>query len=209
MCRPEVTFRRITYMMSHELAMNMNSEMAILLAKEGNENAFRNLYESNYQMIYRLAYRYTKSPQDAEDVMQETFIKAFRNIRSFDFNINTNFSSWIYKIGVRCSIEHLRKRKSRKLDQTDSLSSLYSEPEAQGASPEESAIAARGVAQLKKAFRVLSPKQRVIFDLRHLQHLAIKDIAAHVRCSESTVKKHLNRAVSKLRKKLEPLWGGQ
>jgi len=204
-----VTFRRITYMMSHEQAMNINSETVILLAKEGHENAFRNLYESNYQMIYRLAYRYTKSPQDAEDVMQETFIKAFKNIRSFDFNINPNFSSWIYQIGVHCSIEHLRKRKSRKLDQTDSLSTLYSEPEAQDSSPEESAIAARAVAQLKKAFRVLSPKQRVIFDLRHLQHLAIKDIAAHVQCSESTVKKHLNRAVSKLRKKLEPLWGEQ
>lgn len=196
-------------MMSQELAMDMNSEMVIILAKEGNENAFRNLYESNYQMIYRLAYRYTKSPQDAEDVMQETFIKAFKNIRSFDFNINSNFSSWIYQIGVHCSIEHLRKRKSRKLDQTDSLSTLYSEPEAQNASPEESAIASSAIAQLKKAFRVLSPKQRVIFDLRHLQHLAIKDIAAHVQCSESTVKKHLNRAVSKLRKKLEPLWGEQ
>ncbi len=200
-------FRRITYMMSHELAMDMNSETVILLAKEGNENAFQNLYEGNYQMIYRLAYRYTKSPQDAEDVMQETFIKAFKNIRSFDLNINTNFSAWIYQIGVHCSVEHLRKRKSRKLDQTDSLSTLYSEPEARDASPEESAIAARAVAQLKKAFRVLSPKQRVIFDLRHMQHLDIKEIAAHVQCSESTVKKHLNRAVSKLRKKLEPLWG--
>jgi RNA polymerase sigma-70 factor (ECF subfamily) len=194
-------------MMSHELAMDMNSEMVILLAKEGNENAFRNLYEGNYQMIYRLAYRYTKSPQDAEDVMQETFIKAFKNIRSFDSKINPNFSAWLHQIGVHCSVEHLRKRKSRKLDQTDSLSALYREPEARDASPEESAIAASAIAQVKKTFRVLSPKQRIIFDLRHMQHLAIKEIAAHVRCSESTVKKHLNRAVSKLRKKLEPLWG--
>ncbi|MDH5384723.1 MAG: RNA polymerase sigma factor [Candidatus Aminicenantes bacterium] len=187
----------------------MNSEMVILLAKEGNENAFRNLYESNYEMIYRLVYRYMKSPQDAEDVMQETFIKAFKNIQSFDFNINTNFSSWIYQIGVRCSIEHLRKRKSRKLDLTDSLSTLYKEPEAHDSSPEKSTIAALTIAQLKKALHVLSPKQRVIFDLRHMQHLAIKEIAAHIQCSESTVKKHLNRAVSKLRKKLEPLWGEQ
>jgi len=79
-----VTFRRITYMMSQELATDMNSDTVILLAKEGNKNAFRNLYESNYQMIYRLAYRYTKSPQDAEDVMQETFIKAFKNIKFAD-----------------------------------------------------------------------------------------------------------------------------
>ena len=71
-------------MMSQELATDMNSDTVILLAKEGNENAFRNLYESNYQMIYRLAYRYTKSPQDAEYVMQETFIKAFKNIKFTD-----------------------------------------------------------------------------------------------------------------------------
>lgn len=202
-----MTFQRITNMMNHELAMNTNNELAILLAKEGQEIAFRELYENNYEMVYRLAYRYSRSQQDAEDIMQETFIKAFKNIKRFDFNISTNFSSWIYQIGLHCAFDHLRRIKKRKIGQTQSLSDLPSEPEARDSSPEKSAIESQTLAQVKGALHMLSPKQRIIFDLRHLQHMAIKEIAGHVECSESTVKKHLQRAVSKLREQLEPLWG--
>jgi len=193
--------------MNHELAMDKNNKMVILLAKEGNRDAFRELYENNYEMVYRLAYRYAKSPQDAEDIMQEIFIKAFKGINSFDFNISTNFPAWIYQIGIHCSIEHLRKRKRRKVDQTESLSNIQNDPEAQNSSPEKTAIISQTATHMKKALQILSPKQRIIFDLRHLQHLDIKEIAEHLKCSESTVKKHLKRAILKLRKKLEPLWG--
>lgn len=194
-------------MMNHELAMNTNNELAILLAKDGQESAFRELYENNYEMIYRLAYRYSRSLQDAEDIMQETFIKAFKNIKKFDFSISTNFSSWIYQIGLHCALDHLRRIKKRKIGKTQSLSDLHSEPEARDSSPEKSAIESQTFAHVKGALHILSPKQRLIFDLRHLQHMAIKEIAGHMQCSESTVKKQLQRAVSKLREQLEPLWG--
>jgi len=204
-----MTFQRIIYMMNHELAMNTNDELVILLAKEGTESAFRELYENNYAMIFRLAYRYTKSQQDAEDIMQETFIKAFKGIKSFDFNISANFSAWIYQVGLHCTLDYMRKSKRRKISQTESLSDFPVEPEAQGSSPEKSAIASQTIAQVKNALHTLSPKQRVIFDLRHLQHMAIKEIAEHLQCSQSTVKKQLQRAVSRLRHHLEPLWGEQ
>lgn len=194
-------------MMSHELEMHMNDKWVILLAKKGNESAFRELYENNYEMIYRLAYRYLKSQQDAEDIMQETFIKAFKGIKKFDFSISTNFSAWIYQIGIHCSIDYLRKRKKRKADQTESLIDIHSEPEAHDSSPEKSAIANQTIFQVKNALNTLSPKQRIIFDLRHLQHRAIKEISDQLQCSQSTVKKQLQRAVSKLRNQLEPLWG--
>ena len=67
-------------MMNDEPEMNTNDKLLILLAKQGNESAFRELYETHYEMIYRLAYRYVKSQPDAEDVLQETFIKAFNAI---------------------------------------------------------------------------------------------------------------------------------
>lgn len=127
-------------MMNHELEMNTNDKLVILLAKEGDESAFRELYENNYDMIYRLAYHYSKSQQDAEDIMQETFIKAFKGIKKFDFNISGNFSAWIYQIGLHCSIDHLRQRKKRKTDQTDSLTDIRSEPEAQDSSPEKTCL---------------------------------------------------------------------
>jgi RNA polymerase sigma-70 factor (ECF subfamily) len=193
-------------MMNHELEMNTNDKLVILLAKEGDESAFRELYENNYDMIYRLAYHYSKSQQDAEDIMQETFIKAFKGIKKFDFNISSNFSAWIYQIGLHCSIDHLRKRKKRKIYQTDSLTDIRSEPEAQDLSPEKTAIANQTIFQVKNALEILSPRQRLIFDLRHLQHRTLKEISDRLHCNKSTVLKHLQRAVSKLRNQLEPLW---
>jgi RNA polymerase sigma-70 factor (ECF subfamily) len=194
-------------MMNHELTMSMNNELIILLAKEGKESAFQDLYENNYAMIFRLAYRYTKSREDSEDIMQDTFIKAFKGIKSFDFNVSSNFSAWIYQVGLHCTLDLLRKRKRRRIGQTESLSDIHTEPEASSSSPEKSAIERQTIARLKNALHTLSPKQHIVFDLRHLQHMAIKEIAEHLQCSQSTVKKQLQRAVSKLRKQLEPLWG--
>lgn len=193
-------------MMNHELEMSMTDKWIILLAKQGNESAFRELYESNYEMIYRLAYWYSKSQEDAEDIMQETFIKAFKDINKFNFDIGSNFSAWIYQIGFRCSMDYLRKRKKRRADQTESLADIPNEPEALDSSPEKSAIANQIIYRVKNALNLLSPEQRIIFDLRHLQHQPVKEISDRLQCSQSTVKKQLQRAVLKLRNQLEPLW---
>jgi RNA polymerase sigma-70 factor (ECF subfamily) len=193
-------------MMNHMQEMKTNDKVLILLAKQGDESAFRELYEIHYEMIYRLAYRYVKSQPDAEDILQETFIKAFKAIQKFDFNISSNFSAWIYQICVRCSYDYHRKKKKTKSDQTSSLTDMYTEPEAQDSSPENMAINNQTMQQVKNAMRVLSPKQHIIFDLRHLQHRALKEIAERLQISPSTVKKQLERAVAKLRIQLEPLW---
>lgn len=186
--------------------MDTNEKLLILMAKQGHETAFRELYETHYEMIYRLAYRYVKSQPDAEDILQETFIKAFKAIEKFDFNISSNFSAWIYQICVRCSYDYHRKRKKIKSDQTISLSEMYTEPEAQDSSPEKMAISNQTIRQVKDAMNVLSPKQHIIFDLRHLQHRALREIAERLQISPSTVKKQLERSVEKLRIQLEPLW---
>jgi RNA polymerase sigma-70 factor (ECF subfamily) len=196
-------------MMNQQPQIQTDDKLLILLAKQGNDSAFRELYENHYEMIYRLAYRYVKNQSDAEDILQETFIKAFKAIQKFDFSISSNFSAWIYQICVRCSYDFHRKRKKRKSDQTASLSEMYREPESQNPSPENMAIANQTMRQVKNAMHVLSPKQRVIFDLRHLQHKALKEIAERLQCSPSTVKKQLERAVAKLRIQLEPLYGGK
>jgi RNA polymerase sigma-70 factor (ECF subfamily) len=193
-------------MMNQQPQMQTDDKLLILLAKQGNDSAFRELYENHYEMIYRLAYRYAKNQPDAEDILQETFIKAFKAIQKFDFEISSNFSAWIYQICVRCSYDFHRKRKKMKADRTTSISEMYTEPEAQNASPENTAIVNQTLHQVKNAMHVLSPKQRVIFDLRHLQHKALREIADRLQCSPSTVKKQLERAVAKLRIQLDPLW---
>ncbi len=196
-------------MMGVKPEMNTADKLAIILAQQGHESAFRELYENYYEKVYRLAYRYSESQQDAEDIMQETFIKAFKAIKRFDFRISTNFSAWIYQIGLNCSMDYLRKKKRRKTDLTDSLADIYTEPKATDASPEKSAIVNQTISQVKNALHVLSPKQRIIFDLRHLQQRTLREISEQLNCNKSTVLKQLQRAVLKLRNQLEPLWREQ
>lgn len=185
----------------------MTDETTIHLAKEGQPEAFRTLFDRNRESVYGLALRYVRSPQDAEDVMQETFIKAFKGIRRFDFKVGSSFAAWLGTICVHCAIEHLRRTRRRREEVHMSLSDLPQEPASTDPSPERAAIARRSLSDVERAYRQLSPSQQVIFDLRHRQHLDIKEIAARMDCSESNIKTQLGRSVAKLRKFLEPLWG--
>lgn len=184
----------------------MKDDVAILLAREGNEDAFRRLYNDNRERIFRIAYRYTRSVDDAEDIMQETFVKAFRKIGSFAFRDNSSFSTWIGSICINCSIDHLRKLKRRKMDVTISLDDMTNDPETTDASPEESAELKETIRLINLAADWLTPKQRVIFDLRYSQHRSIKEIADLVNSSENAVKTHLSRSVQKLKRMLAPIW---
>jgi len=185
----------------------MTDETTVLLAKEGQREAFRALYDRNREYVYRLAIRYVRSPQDAEDVMQETFIKAFKGIGRFDFRVGSSFAAWLATICVHCAIEHLRRNRRRSAEGLMSLNDLPQEPASADPSPERAAIARRSLSDVERAYRQLSPGQQVIFDLRHRQHLEIKEIAAQMGCSKSNVKTQLGRSVAKLRKFLDPIWG--
>ena len=187
-------------------AHSMNEETAVILAREGHEDAFRYLYETNRERVYGLAYRYTRSQQDAEDVMQEAFIKAFKKIGTFEFRQGSSFSAWLARICINHAIQYLRGRKRRKIDEMISLADMENRVACEGESPED-CVADREMRDLlTRALGRLSPSQRVIFDLRHSRHLSIKEIAECMNCSESNVKTQLHRSVNKLKKEIEPLW---
>lgn len=181
----------------------MQEEMIIILAKEGYEEAFRKLYEIHREQIYRLAYRYTKSQHDAEDIMQETFIKAFKNIKSFQFKNGSTFSSWLCRICINHSISFLRKQKRKSLL---SFSDLMNEPTSERPLPEGETQTIQILKFVQKAIKKLTPKQQIIFDLRHAQHKKIKEIAEFLDCSESNIKTQLFRSVAKLKRELGPIW---
>jgi RNA polymerase sigma-70 factor (ECF subfamily) len=181
----------------------MKEEMIILLAKEGHEEAFRQLFEMHKEKIYQMAYRYTKSQQDAEDILQETFIKAFKKIKSFQFKNNASFSSWLIRICINLSISYLRKQKRKA---ALPLSELKNEPVSKKQLPEDETQLKQVFQFLQKALKKLSPAQQIIFDLRHSQHKKIKEIAECMNCSESNIKTQLFRSVAKLKKELGPIW---
>ena len=185
----------------------MNEEVTLMLAKEGHPDAFLRLYKNHGKRIYRLAFRYTNSKQDSEDIMQETFIKVFKRLHTFKFNISQNFSSWINTICLNCTIDHFRKHRSKNRPQHVSLSELNHELHSQNPSPEQTAILEQASEHIREALDILPPKQRLIFEMRYNQHTTNKEIAEYLKCSQSTVKTQIFRAQRKLRKTLEPIWG--
>ncbi|MBN1270920.1 MAG: sigma-70 family RNA polymerase sigma factor [Candidatus Aminicenantes bacterium] len=188
-------------------APQMNEHMNIMLAKEGNPEAFRQLYDRHGDRIYRIAYRQTGSRADAEDIMQDTFIKAFKSLRTFRFSPEHTFSSWINTICLNCALDHFRKQRRKHRHDQLSLSDMPQELPSANPSPEDSTEQKQVGESIRRALSILSPKQRLVFEMRFTQHMDIKDIAQTLRCSQSNVKTQIFRAQRKLRKILEPVWG--
>lgn len=184
----------------------MDENTVIHRARQGDNGAFHQLYRTHSERIYRTAYRYTRSQADAEDIMQETFVRAFQNIQKFKGDTDAAFSSWLTRICVNKSIDFLRRQKRRRAADTVSLDDVVVDPVDGGRSPERSAERAEAVRRIASAAGRLSPRQRVVFDLRYAQHHTIAEIAELLECSENAVKTHLSRSVKTLKTILTPLW---
>lgn len=188
-------------------ALQMNENMTVILAKEGQPDALRQIYQQHGGRIYRLAFSHTGSKPDAEDIMQETFMKAFKNIRTFKFHISPSFSSWLNTICLNCTIDHLRSQRRKYRNAHVPLYELSRELHSHNPSPEDTAQREQAADRIRQALAILPAKQRLIFEMRYHQHMDIKDIAESLQCSQSNVKTHIFRALRKLRKIMGPIWG--
>ncbi len=183
----------------------MIHEKLITSAKAGDNNAFNFLYEEHREMIYRLAYKLSGSNENAEEIMQETFIKAFKNISSLSTNSMDSFKYWIIRICVNTSISHLRKMKTRK--NTFVLESIENPENYLSSEPnQEAGIHIDEIREIiDRTVETLSTKQKIIFNLRYNHDMKIKKIANILNISEGNIKSQLYRAVSKLKKQLAPI----
>ncbi len=183
----------------------MNKAAVIKLAQEGNREAVRLLFEKNKKKIFSLAYQYTKNAEDAEDILQDTFIKAYRFLHKFNVQDGNSFSPWLYRIGINCSIDYLRRNKNRKekdLPQNN-LESLASED--LNSNPENSSSQKEIREKIDQTLDKLSGQQRIVFILKHYQQLTTREIAEYLDCSEGSVKRQLFRAVSAMKVHLKGL----
>jgi RNA polymerase sigma-70 factor (ECF subfamily) len=174
-------------------------------AQQGGVQAFTDLvtrYEGN---IYRLARHITQSPEDAEDVLQETFLKAYEHL--VDFQGNSKFYTWLVRIAVNQSLMKLRKRKS---DASVSLDDPYDTGEENltreiavwEPNPEQTYSREEIRAILDKAVETLPPTFRAVFALRDIEELSTEETAAMLNLSIPAVKSRLLRARLRLREKL-------
>ena len=162
---------------------------------------FRAIVEDHSTRLFRLAYRITGNRQDAEDVVQETFIKAHRNAERFD--ARSQMSSWLHRIATNVAIDLLRKRRRQHADSQDALEDHLSLA-ADDPGPERRAWGSEIHRKIQGALRGLSEKEKTAFVLRHLQGMSIEEIGQVTRTGTNTTKNLIFRAVRKIRRELEP-----
>lgn len=174
-------------------------------AQCGNHAAFEKLVYAYDQRVLRLALRITGSQIDAQDIYQETFLRAFKKLSSFRFECT--FSTWIYRVATNACLDHLRKKRLRKETSTievdadgeeyDLLNQVSDFRTANN--PEQQILGRELGAQISRALSRLTPRERIIFELKHYQGLTLRTLSGILNCSEATIKTTLFRATRKLR----------
>jgi RNA polymerase sigma-70 factor (ECF subfamily) len=185
--------------------MDVTESAAVLArARQGDSEAFRALVERHSRSVFRLAYRMTGNEQDAEDVVQESFLRAYRQLGRFESR--ANFGTWLYRIVANCSVDLMRSKQARH-DQVrgESLDEAVEMPPAQTPGPERLAQSAEIERRVRDALNALSPLERAAFTLRHYEGRSIDEIGRTLGLGTSAAKHSVFRAVKKLRIALQPL----
>jgi RNA polymerase sigma-70 factor (ECF subfamily) len=179
----------------------------IRAVQRGDQDAFEELVRAYDHNVVRLAMNLLRSPEDARDVYQEALLRVYRNIHSFRFDCS--FHTWLYRIVTNICLDHLRKRKVRKEEQTvvetaegpvDRIDT-FEEPGA-GADPERSYWNRQLNHRIESALTGLTPRERMVFELRHYQGLRLRNIGEMLGTSEEAAKNCLFRATQKMRSQL-------
>jgi len=191
-----------------------SEETLIRAAQAGDREAFEALVRRYDQDVLRLAMNLLRRPEDARDIYQEAFLKVYRNLHQFRFECS--FYTWLYRIVTNVCLDHLRRRSSRPEDQAPEVAN----PEGEGApadffdrqtearaeaNPERRLMGKEIGSRISEAMKLLSPREKMVFELKHYHGLKLKVIGEMLDTSEETVKNSLFRATHKLRAQLEGL----
>jgi RNA polymerase sigma-70 factor (ECF subfamily) len=188
------------------------ADISLEALKAGDRAAFARLVELYSPHIYRLALKILNDPQDAEDVLQDTFIKAFKNLSSFENR--SSISTWLYRIAVNEALMLIRKRKPEAV----SLDEEKEDEEGQVEPveivdwcclPEGVLLSSESRRFLDDAIQKLSPALKAVFILRDIEGLSVRETSEALSISEGAVKTRLLRARLKLREELSVYYGEQ
>jgi RNA polymerase sigma-70 factor (ECF subfamily) len=193
-------------------ALNRSDDSQLIReAQRGDRAAFEELVRQYDRAVLRLALHLTGSEGDAQDIYQEAFLKAYRNIASFRFECS--FYTWIYRIVTNLCLDHIRKRQVRKEESavtTDSDGQEYSVLDRVSdarahANPEHDLMRRELGTKIQVALGKLTPRERMVFELKHYQGLKLRTIGEMLNTTEETAKNTLFRATQKLRASLAPM----
>ncbi len=186
--------------------MEGSDAAVVARVRAGEAEAFRLLVERHSGSLFRLAYRMTGNERDAEDVVQDAFLKAYRRLDRFESR--ANFGTWIYRIAINCALDFRRARKpesqQRAPEREDRPALIQSLP-TDSPTPEQLTYGSEVQRRVAIAMARLTPRERAAFVLRHFEGKSTEEIGAALGLRASAAKNTVFRAVQKLRTALEPV----
>ncbi len=197
--------------MASDPRIRVSENELIREAQQGSRTAFDTLVRQYDQAVLRLALHLTGSEADAQDIHQEAFLKAYRYLGNFRFECS--FYTWIYRIVTNLCLDLLRRRKSRREDQAIVIDSSGEEMDLLSnvsddrsmANPDRELQRKFLGEKISAALETLTPRERMVFELKHYQGLKLRTIGEMLNTTEETAKNTLFRATRKLRTHLANL----
>jgi len=197
---------------AHDRMQARAPEMELIReAQSGSRSAFDALVRQYEHQVLRLSLHLTGSEHDAEDIYQEAFLKAYRYIGNFRFECS--FYTWIYRIVTNLCLDQLRRRKTRREDHAvvidhsgDEIDVLASVSDDRSFSNPAKELDRKVLGmRIQAALSKLTPRERMVFELKHYQGLRLRTIGEMLSTTEETAKNTLFRATKKLRTQLAEL----
>jgi RNA polymerase sigma-70 factor (ECF subfamily) len=178
----------------------------------GERDAYRILVERHSHNVFRLAYRMTGNQHDAEEVVQEAFLRAYQKLGQFA--ARANFGTWVYRIAANYAIDRIRQRKkeeARRVEPATGEDGMENNPVNQmqdaAPTPERLTQSLELRKQMEIALAALSESERTAFVMRHWEGCGIEEIAQVLKSNSGAAKNTVFRAVQKLRQALQPFVG--
>jgi RNA polymerase sigma-70 factor (ECF subfamily) len=183
--------------------MGKHDHATIRAVLSGDKDAYGALVALHSRSVFRVAYRITGNEADADEVVQDAFLRGYRKLETFESR--SNFGTWIYRIAVRCALDRISNRRvdetSRATESTDPDAEARQVPD-RTASPERLLLSGEIGAFRESAMYSLTPLERAAFTLRHLEDCSTEEIASALEIAPNAAKQAVFRAVHKLRERL-------
>jgi RNA polymerase sigma-70 factor, ECF subfamily len=188
--------------------MAVNDTDLIMQTQRGNMDAFEQLVQRYDKRVLTIAAGYVNSSDDAKDIYQEVFLRVYKGLPKFQYK--SEFSTWLFRITTNVCLSHRirgRRHSHASLDQNvndedgnpHALKDTLSDNSAADQRTHDAEISMK----VEQAMKTLSPRQRMVFSLKHYDGYKLKEIAETMKCGEGTVKKYLFEATARLRKQLK------
>jgi RNA polymerase sigma-70 factor, ECF subfamily len=187
--------------------MEVDDAAVVAQVLAGDRDAFSLLVDRHSRSIFHVIYRMTGNQQDAEELVQETFLRAFKALGRFE--LRSNFGTWLYRIAVNRTLDFLSTKKMQSkdtyqiVDEPDPEEGRQIQMSADGPGPERLLLSSEMKSKVAQCMALLTPVERIAFIMRHMEGRSIEEIGDTLKLNTSAAKNSIFRAVKKLRQQLE------